>query len=91
MRAATSTATPSNFVLRPQSRLSNRMTWKPRSARARQKPSSHAMSWAVKPITSSNAGSLASPTVSYSISIPLAAVRGMGRVFDTADPRVKPS
>jgi hypothetical protein len=34
---------------------------------------------------------LASPTVSYSISIPLAAVRGMGRVFDTADPRVKPS
>src|SRR5215213_882129 len=87
--AAMSTLTPSNRVLRPQSRLSKRITWKPRSARARQKPSSQAMSWAVKPMTSSRAGSEESPNVSYSISIPLVAVLGTGRVFGTADPPVK--
>ena len=52
------------FVDRPASRLSKRITWKPRSARPSQSSRSQWMSCIPRPITSRRAGSAGSPIVS---------------------------
>ncbi len=49
------------FVERPASRLSKRITWKPRSARPSQNSGSQLISCIPSPITSSSAGSAGSP------------------------------
>ena len=52
------------FVERPASRLSKRITWKPRSASPSQSSRSQWISCIPSPITSRSAGSAGSPIVS---------------------------
>src|SRR5690242_7585711 len=59
-------------VERPVSRLSKRITWKPRAASPWNSESGQMVSCAPRPMTSNRAGSLLLPAVSYSISMPFA-------------------
>src|SRR5437016_3590505 len=59
----------------PTSRLSKRMTWKPRLASPSNSASGQIVSCAPSPMTNSSAGSALLPVVSYSISMPLALTR----------------
>src|SRR5829696_6259874 len=56
-------------VERPTSRLSKRITWKPRPASSAQKSSCQAIICVARPITSSSAGCEGSPKVSYAMSM----------------------
>ncbi len=60
----------SSFEESPQSRLSNRVTLKPRDAMSVQNASSHSIIWYERPITSSSGVAPGSPKLSYSISRP---------------------
>ena len=53
-----------NLVERPTSRLSNRMTWKPRPASSSQNGARHPSIWVARPMTSSMDGWAGSPNVS---------------------------
>ena len=59
------------------SRLSNRTTWKPRSASMLQKRSSQPSICTPSPMISSTVGFDGSPKVSYSSSMPLVWARGI--------------
>ena len=61
MSARRGTPADSILVERPMSRLSKRMTRKPRSASSPQKPSSQASICVARPITSSSGSPSASP------------------------------
>ena len=60
----------STFVDRPMSRLSKRMTRKPRSASASTKPSGQPMSWPPSPITRRRGSASGAPWISYSRVMP---------------------
>ncbi len=64
--------TPRKWVLAPTSRLSNRTTWWPRSARSSHSSSGHAIICVPSPMTSRTGGAPGSPKVSYAISMPFA-------------------
>src|ERR1700722_4462605 len=67
---------PSSLVDSPLSRLSNRITKKPRWRSPSTKPFGQVVSCAPRPMTRSSAGSEGSPSVTYSISTPLTLASG---------------
>ena len=62
--ANTSGGGPSVFVDSPVSRLSKRITRKPRSSSSDTNPGDHSVIWAPRPITRSNGGASGSPKLS---------------------------